>query len=189
MSSFLDKKDGVYDKSKRFIFYNWSDEDFTQHFGAESGYNGTTVIETNPAYDVVVKAGESRECGEFEALTMTRYFVNREMDKEVRKIKNTIERNNRGMMIDNAEIRKPYEDKTLSEIKAGEESPLVAKLKADAIAEYIKNQQMKNSDVGIVQQPIKVEPEVVKQIENEAKVDKRTKAYKESVKEFSDLKK
>ena len=95
MPSYLDKKEGTYDKSKRFIVHNWSDEDFTQHFNQESAYNGNTVIVTNPAYDLTIKAGDSKELGEFEALLVTKNLVTREMDKEVQKIKNPIERNNK----------------------------------------------------------------------------------------------
>jgi hypothetical protein len=204
MPSFLDKKDGVYDRSKRFIIHNWSNEDFTQHFGAETGYNGDKVVDVNPARDITIKSGDSRECGEFEALTICRNFVTREMGKEADKIENPIEKNNKGMMIDNATVRKPYEDKTMSEIKEGEESPLVTKMKQEAVEAYIRNSQMKSGDVSVPtvivpstsdeelrnkireEERAKIMAEMNVQKPETTKVDKRTKEYKEANKEFAE---
>ena len=81
------------------------------------------------------------------------------------------------MMIDNAEARKPYETKTISEIKMGEESPIIAKMKADAVSEYIKSQEMKSVNVGVKDVPIKTPEEVVKKVE--AEVKKKSKKVKE----------
>lgn len=143
MSSYLDLE-GVYDKTKRYVVRNWSDEDFTQTFGAESVYNGDKVIESKPAFSITIKAGEMRELGQFEAYIFTKHFVNHQMYKDAAKLKVAEEIKRAEMSINNKEARKPYEDKTISEIKAGSETPFmeemrnkireeeIAKLKAEA---------------------------------------------------------
>jgi len=136
MPSFLDFE-GVYDKNKRYVVHNWSKEDFTQHFGEESIYNENNLIVQTPPKDITIKAGEMREFGQFEAYTFTKHFVNREMLREVEKIKDLKERERKEMSINIAELRKPYENKTLSEIKSGEESPMMEKLR-----EEIRNEEI-----------------------------------------------
>lgn len=128
MRSYLDFE-GVYDPSKRYIVRNWSDEDFTQDFGAENAYNDNKVIETKPAFSVTIKAGEMRELNQFEAFTFTKHFVDREMGKEAKKLQDRqlIERAEYG--IGNPDVRKPYEEKTISEIKAGQETPFMEQLR------------------------------------------------------------
>jgi len=78
MSSYLDFE-GVYDNNKRYMVYNWSTEDFTQHFGEDSVYNDTKVVVNRPAYDLTIKSGEMRELGQFEAYTFCKHFVDREI--------------------------------------------------------------------------------------------------------------
>lgn len=128
MRSYLDFE-GVYDASKRYIVRNWSDEDFTQDFGAENAYNDNKVIETKPAFSITIKAGEMRELNQFEAFTITKHFVDREMAKEAKKLEDRqlIERAEYG--IGNPDVRKPYEEKTISEIKAGQETPFMEQLR------------------------------------------------------------
>ena len=133
MSSFLDFE-GVYDKQKRYMVNNWSPEDFTQHFGAESVYNDTKLVVTQPAYDLKIKAGEMRELGQFEAYMVTRHFVNREMMRDAQK-KEGKERERIEMAMNNKEARKPYEDKTIQEVIAGEESTFMKSLKDKMRAE------------------------------------------------------
>lgn len=127
MSSYLDF-DGVYDKSARYLVFNWSAEDFIQHFGAESVYNDTKIVVTNPAYDLTIKAGEMRELGQFEAYTCTKHFVNREMIRDAENLVGK-ERERLEMAMNNKDARKPYEEKTLQKIEAGVESPFMSKLR------------------------------------------------------------
>jgi hypothetical protein len=129
MASHLDFE-GVYDKSKRFMFLNWSSEDFTQHFGAESVYNDTRLIESQPAFDITVKAGDMRELGHFQAHICTKHFVNREMLRDASGLVDKA-RERAEMGVNNAELRKPYEDKTLAEIKVGQEAPFMDKLREE----------------------------------------------------------
>jgi hypothetical protein len=135
MSSYLDF-DGVYDKTKRYIINNWSEEDFTQHFGAESAYNGDKVITTQPAYDLTIKSGEMRELGQFEAYIFTSNFVTREMYKDAKKFVGKL-RESAEMAIGNRELRKPYEDKTIQEIEAGKATPFMDKLRAEIRQEEV----------------------------------------------------
>lgn len=127
MASYLDFE-GVYDKTKRYIVYNWSQKDFTQHFGAESVYNNTTIVTTTAPYDITIKAGEMRELDQFQALTVTKHFVTREILEEASLLIGK-DRERKEMSVDNKDIRKPYEDKTISEVKAGEESPFMQELR------------------------------------------------------------
>ena len=135
MASNLDFE-GVYDKNKRFMFNNWSEEDFIQHFGAESAYNDNRVIETNPAFDLTIKAGEMRELGHFQALMCTRHFVNREMMRDAMKLTGK-ERERGEMGMNNAALRDPYEKKTLAEIVSGQETPFMDTLRAKIRAEEV----------------------------------------------------
>lgn len=130
MSSFLDI-DGVYDKTKRYIVTNWSDEDFTQNFGSETAYNDNKVIEVGPAYSITIKPNEMRELGQFEAFIFTRHFVTREIYKEASKLDGAKLVERAEMSVNNREARKVYEDKTISEIKAGQATPFMDKLRAE----------------------------------------------------------
>ena len=147
MASFLDFE-GVYSKTDRYMFYNWSAEDFVQHFGADSSYNDKTVVENHPAYDLRVKAGEMRELGQFEALTCTKHFVNREMMREALALEGK-EKERAEMKMNDRTARKPYEDKTLSKIEANAESPFVAEMRAKIRAEEIAKltPEVKTEDV------------------------------------------
>lgn len=135
MSSYLDIE-GMYDKTKRYIVNNWSEEDFSQEFGAESVYNGDKVITAQPAYILTIKAGEMRELGQFEAYIFTKHFVDREMTRKAEGLsQKEIERIEMG--INNAELRKPFEDKTIQEIKAGASTSFMDKIREDIRKEEI----------------------------------------------------
>ena len=136
MRSYLDFE-GIYDKSKRYIVRNWSEEDFTQKFDAETGYNGDKVIENVPAYSITIKAGEMRELNQFEAYLFTSHFVDREMFKAAAKLQARQEIERAEMAINNRELRKPYEDKTIQEVKAGEATPFMDKIREEIRAEEI----------------------------------------------------
>lgn len=146
MSSYLDFE-GVYDKSRRFIVNNWSDEDFAQSFGAESVYNGDKLIESVPAHQIIIKAGEMRELGQFEAYTFTHHFVDREMFKAAAKLTDKIEVQRAEMGINNKELRKPYEDKTIKEIKAGEVTPFMDKMREEIRKEEVAKLNKANEPV------------------------------------------
>jgi len=130
MSSFLDI-DGVYDKTKRYIVTNWSDEAFTQNFGSETAYNDNKVIEIAPSYSITINPGEMRELGQFEAFLFTKHFVTREMFKVAAEQKDPKSIERAEMSVNNREARKVYEDKTIAEIKAGEATPFMDKLRAE----------------------------------------------------------
>lgn len=135
-TSYLDFE-GVYDKSKRYIVKNWSDEDYTQEFGAEVGFNGDKMIENNPSFTITIKAGEMRELDQFQAYTIAKHFVTREMFKDAAK-KETREKVDRAEMgVNNPELRKPYEEKTISEIKDGKTTPFMDSLREEIRAEEI----------------------------------------------------
>ncbi len=93
----------TYDNEKRYVFSNWSNEDFTCAWGGVS----TTI-----------KVGETVELPQYKAYTFTRHFVNREMSKA-----------NQDIALDVPEARKPFEMKTIAEITAGTDSPALATLK------------------------------------------------------------
>ncbi len=156
--------DGMYDKQKRYLVNNWSDEDFTQEFGAESVYNDTKVIETNPAHSITIKAGEMRELGQFEAYTIVKHFVDREMYKDAAKKSDKEEIRKAEMALNNPTLRKPYEDKTLQEIIAGEETSFMDKMRA----EIREEEKAKLNNEAIV---IPVD-------ETGKKIDKRSKEYR-----------
>jgi len=135
MSSHLDFE-GVYDKTKRYMVSNWSPEDFTQEFGAESVYNDVNVVETKPKTFITIKAGEMRELGQFEAYVFTKHFVDREMIRDTDKLDNKL-RERAEMALNMANLRKPFEDKTIQEIKFGEETQFMDKLRDDIRKEEI----------------------------------------------------
>lgn len=146
--------EGVYDKTKRFMIHNWSPEDFSQAFGAESAYNDNRLIETQAAYVITVKAGELREMNQFNAHIFTKNFVTREMLRDVVKLVGK-DRERVEMSVNNPTLRDSFEKKTLSEITPGQESPFmdklredirkeeIAKLKAEAKTEIAPKQEVK----------------------------------------------
>lgn len=133
MRSYLDFE-GMYDKSKRYLVNNWSKEDFSQQFGAENVYNDVNVIETQPAHTLTIKAGEMRELGQFEAYTFTKHFVDREMFKEAEKLDGKA-RERAEMNVNNPDLRKEFEDRTIQEIEAGKVAPFMDKLREKIRAE------------------------------------------------------
>lgn len=146
MSSFLDVQ-GVYDKTKRYIVTNWSNEAFTQDFGSETAYNDNKVIEIQPSYSITINPGEMRELGQFEAFIFTKHFVTREMYKESAKLTETKLIERAEMSVNNREARKVYEDKTISEIKAGQATPFMDKLRAEIRKEELAKIAEENKEV------------------------------------------
>lgn len=93
----------IYDNERRFIFNNWTNEDFTGLFG-----NIATLV----------KSGTTAEFPMFQAYLFTKHLVNREMSRD-----------GKDLSINSDEARAPYEAKTIAEITAGTDSPALASLK------------------------------------------------------------
>lgn len=91
------------ENEKRYIFTNWSKEDFLGQ------WDGATTL---------VKAGEYIEVPEYLAFHFCKVLVDREML-----------RNGQETMMANEEARDPHERKTIVEIKAGIDSPAMVQLK------------------------------------------------------------
>lgn len=101
---------------RKFVITNWTDEDLhTKWLG----------------HDTVLKAGDMRECGHAEAHHFLKTLVDREIFKEAGKATDPKDREKKEMNILSPLYRKPFEDKTIQEIKAGEESPIMRKMRQD----------------------------------------------------------
>lgn len=105
---------GTFDNEKRYIFNNWSTEDFTALWGG---------------VPTLIKAGETKEFPQYMAYHATKHFVNREMEKAGKSKVAGID-----------EERKPFEDKTMAAIGDGVDSPALAGLK-EKIKQEIENTQ------------------------------------------------
>lgn len=99
----------TYDNERRFIFSNWSKDDFT---GVWAGVA------------TVVKSGEVRELPMYLAYHFTKHFVDREMTKD-----------GKSSLLASEGERQKYEEKTIAEITAGTDSPALAVLKEQIRAE------------------------------------------------------
>lgn len=104
----------IYDNERRFIFTNWTNEDFP------STFNGEVKI---------IKSGESVELPMFKAYLFTKHLVDRELI-----------RMGKDNSLSSPEARKPYEDKTIVEITAGIESSAISKIK-EQIEEKVKSEE------------------------------------------------
>lgn len=100
----------IYDNERRFIFSNFSKEDFVTRYGGE---------------EKTIKSGETWELPMFKAYLFTKHLVDREM------IKNRLENS-----LSSEEARKPYEDMAMAEITGNVDSPALASLK-EKIAEEV----------------------------------------------------
>lgn len=128
--------EGIYDKTKRYIVSNWTNEDFTQEFGQIAGYNGDKVVEEAPRYSITIKAGEMRELGQFEAFIVTKNLITREMYK----MSSTMvgeEKKSLEMSVNNEVARAPYIEKTIKEIVIGESNPFMEKIREEIRAEEL----------------------------------------------------
>lgn len=105
----------TFDNDRRFIFNNWSNEDFKCQWGG---------------IEYIVKKGETKEYPMALAYHMTKHFVNKEMFKLKGEVNIEIE-----------ELRKPYEVKTLAEITGDLDSPALTALKEKIEAEVVENQK------------------------------------------------
>lgn len=131
MSSFLDKKIGVYDPSKRYGFKNITSEPFTFSWGG------------NP---ITVKAGAEIEVPEHYAIVATTKLVDQIMQDEVREeekkmraeLRDPYWRSPKGIAMGVPAARKPYEDKILRELAFDEENPQTQVMRSQ-IKEQIMN--------------------------------------------------
>lgn len=132
MSSYLnDKGQGmVFNNKRNFAVTNWSDEDIKVNW-ADPGLNGTG----DNFY--TLHSGETKTYPMYLAYYITEQFVDREMYKAAAKLPNnpdgspTKNRERAEMAVANAELRKPYEDKTMQEVIEGQESPEVTAMRAE----------------------------------------------------------
>jgi hypothetical protein len=105
----------TFDNDRRFIFNNWSSEDFV------GTWAGVTTI---------VKAGTTQEFPMYLAYHFTKHLVDREMA-----------RSGKASLMGNDDARKEYEDKTLAEITAGTDSPALSALKEQIRAEVLEQEK------------------------------------------------
>lgn len=139
--------EGLYDPKKMFAVTNWSDEDLTVNWRDDNGNNFYTL-----------HVGEVKTYPQYLAYYITNIFVDREMYKDAAKApKNgdgspSKQQERLEMAVNNKELRKPYEDKTIQEIVPGKESPEVtamrAKIRAELIIEKGLNNEMNNNADG-----------------------------------------
>lgn len=109
----------VYDNSRKFIFSNWTNEDFVGTWGG---------VQT------LIKAGETKEFEMSLAYHFTKHLVDRELQKQ-----------GKAHLAGVPEERKPLEEKTIAELVAGQDSPALATLKAQIKAEVLAAEEKKTS--------------------------------------------
>lgn len=123
MTSFLDKKMGIYNPAKRYGFKNITDKPFTFTWGG---------------HPITVKAGEEIEVPEHYAMVATQKLVDQIMQEEVTaeekkmraELKDPYWRSPKGISLGIPAARKPYEDKVLRELAFDEENPQVQVMRA-----------------------------------------------------------
>lgn len=126
----------IYDPKRMFAVTNWSEEDITVNW-ADPGLNGTG----DNFY--TLHAGETKTYPQYLAYYITEIFVDREMYKDAAKSQNnpdgspSKQRERLEMAVANADLRKPYEDKTMQEVVPGKEDPTVTAMRAQIRRELI----------------------------------------------------
>lgn len=93
----------TYDNERKFIFNNWTSNDFIGMWGGQ---------------ETLIKTGETKEFPMYLAYHFTKHLVDREMGRDGKE----------GSM-SSMEARQPYENKTISEITAGTDSLALSSLK------------------------------------------------------------
>lgn len=118
-----------------FAVTNWSDEEITVNWRDDNGDNFYTL-----------HPGEVKTYPQYLAYFITRQFVDREMNKDAAKAPNNADgtpsrqRERLEMAVANADMRKPYEDKTIQEVIPGKESPEVTAMRAQIRKELIRDE-------------------------------------------------
>lgn len=99
----------TFDNSRKFIFSNWTDEDFIGIWDGQP---------------YLIAKGETKEYQMSLAYHFTKHLVDRELIKA-----------NKANLMGVPEERAPLEDKTMAELIAGQDSPALATLKEQIRAE------------------------------------------------------
>ena len=110
-------KPDTYSIDRRFVFSNWTNEDF---IGQWAGVTTT------------IKQGETKEFPMYLAYHFTKHLVDREMNKA-----------GKSNLLGVEEERAPLEDKTIAEIGEGTESPALTALKEKIREEVIEAESKK----------------------------------------------
>lgn len=118
-----------FDNERRFVFSNWTSEDFTGRWDN---------------VDYLVPAGTTKEFPMYLAFHLTKHLVDREMNRDKKSSLAGID-----------EERKPYEDKTMVEITLGTDSPALAALKEQIRAEVEEQKSGKEAKAPKVVKPKK----------------------------------
>ncbi len=154
------KKPDIYSPSKRYIFTNWSDEDFSQQYAnpdfqfnpnpdftdKENKRLYTEVYKKDYFKTFFVKKGGMVEIPEWLAFFMVKHFVDREFVKSVVAKYGSLSRGaNKGEANDKADseilnmnspaVRDELEDRTIKPLTANEESPIITQLREEIRAE------------------------------------------------------
>lgn len=110
-------KPDTYNNDRRFVFSNWTSEDFTGQWGGVA----TTI-----------KAGETKEFPMYLAYHFTKHLVDRELNKA-----------NKSHLLGVDEERHPLEQKTIAEIGEGTDSPALSALKEKIKEEILEAETKK----------------------------------------------
>lgn len=110
----------TYDNNRKFIFTNWTSEDFDVQWGGEN---------------FTIKVGETQEFPMAQAYHFTKHLVDREMS-----------RTEKASLMGVDEERVPFERKTIAEISAGTDSPALATLK-EQIRKEVEAEEAKGEEV------------------------------------------
>lgn len=118
---------------RKFVITNWTDEDLhTKWLGQ----------------DAVIKAGEMRECGHAEAHHFVKTLVDKYIFTEAAKIADPKQREKAEMNVISPLYRKQFEEKTIQEIKQGEENPVMAKMRSD-IEKKVRREMASEASAGV----------------------------------------
>lgn len=117
-----DKELTVFDNNRRFVFTNWTNEDF---IGRWEGNNET------------IKVGEIKEYPMYLAYHYAKHLTDREMYKDKKDVMVTV-----------PEERRKYVEKTIAEITGDMESPALTALKDKLRAEIEKEKSVNETTVG-----------------------------------------
>ncbi len=152
MSSHLDFE-GKYDPRRNFAVTNWSDEDITVTWVSE--VQAEQGLVDGPAIDYTLAAGEVKTYPQYLAYHFTKVLVDREMSKIAMKAPaDTKERERLEMAVANKDSRKPFEDKTIQEVIAGQESPEVTAMRAQ-----IRRELIESGEIGEMSSKLELNPD------------------------------
>lgn len=123
---------------------NWSDEDFAISWTGEAT-NDKGLIDGVPI-EHTIRAGEVKTFPMYLAYYVTTNLVDREMYKIAKAAPaDSKERERLEMAVANKDLRKPFEDKTIQEVVAGQESPEVAAMRASIRKELLAEGELNSN--------------------------------------------